>query len=267
MKMEMHGRKSCWKASASVDAIPVLRREVHLWRISLVRPPEDLRRLFTLLDSDERQRAARFHFANDREKFIAGRGGLRLILGRYLDEDPRTVCFSYGPSGKPEISGGDFDSKLRFNLSHSHELAVLAVTREQRVGIDLEVTGGDRLEPVEIADACFSPDEQRLVRQASSEERIDLFYRIWTRKEAILKGLGVGLNGLSDRFSISLGRRMVIPASSGDESESNWSVEEIRIAPNYVGAIAVEGDGVEISFHGTIDGNILVAAAPAFVSG
>lgn len=260
MEKERYCREN-WLSQRFDDAIPELRHGVHLWQIPLVRAPQDLRALSGLLDDDEERRAARFHFANDRENFIIGRGSLRLILGGYLKTKPSGLRFSYGPNGKPEIDDGNDDSTLRFNLSHSHAMAVVAVTRHRRVGIDIEALSGDRLDPVEIAEACFSPDEQQSLRRVSPEDRIDLFYRIWTRREALFKGLGVGLSGFHGRLPVSLGQRQVaVPTASGVESGGVWSMEEFRVSPNYVGAVAVEGEPVDIAFRGTIDGAMPVIA-------
>src|SRR5207245_1715236 len=109
--------------------------EVHVWRVPL--SENDPEQLGALLSRDEWIRAERFHFERDRARFICGRGLLRTILGRYLNTDPRDLTFVEGPYGKPELTG--IPSSLRFNLSHSDDLMLLAVTHARAVGVDLEM--------------------------------------------------------------------------------------------------------------------------------
>ena len=113
--------------------------EVHVWRIELEQPNDLLKNFRATLDPDELERARRFHFDKHRRHFIVGRGFLRNILGRYLEVEPAALRFSYGPYGKPALAGEYENSKLRFNLSHSHNLALFAITEEKHLGVDVEL--------------------------------------------------------------------------------------------------------------------------------
>src|SRR3954471_1862464 len=112
--------------------------EVHVWRAVLDLPPAAVMDLRRLLAADEQERADRFHFEQDRRHFIAARGMLRLLLGRYLRTAPEQLQFTYNPYGKPDLAAGPDAHPLRFNVSHSHGLALYAVTQGRRIGVDVE---------------------------------------------------------------------------------------------------------------------------------
>src|SRR5262245_16277885 len=130
--------------------------EVHVWQAELGRTASHVQALLNTLDPDERVRARRFRFPRDREYFIVARGLLRIILGRYVRENPNALRFSYNPYGKPALAEGHGARALSFNMSHAGGLALYAVTRGRRIGIDLE-----RIEPhfayEQIAEQFFSP--------------------------------------------------------------------------------------------------------------
>jgi 4'-phosphopantetheinyl transferase len=121
---------------------------VHVWRASLrVRVPAiDLHQLQATLTADEIHRAARFYFQKDRDHYIAGRGLVRAILGRYLDIAPGEIRFRYGLHGKPELDSSIDRRDISFNVSHSHDLALIAVAtaRKERVGRSVAENGRQR---------------------------------------------------------------------------------------------------------------------------
>ena len=111
--------------------------EVHSWCASLDVPPETSGRLYATLTPDERTRSARFQFERDQQRFIVARGVLRDLLGRYLQTQPRQISFVYNAFGKPDLSP-EFGNRLKFNLSHSAGLALIAIATASNVGVDLE---------------------------------------------------------------------------------------------------------------------------------
>ena len=186
------------------------RGEIHLWTAPLPASGECVAEMRALLAEDELHRAARFHFEQDRSAFILARGFLRTLLARYVD---REIRFVYGSHGKPRIDGPG----PCFNLSHTAGLAILALTLENEIGVDVE-----RIRPIEnrdaIAERYFSPSEYG---PALSDE---IFFQCWTRKEAYIKAVGAGLS---------------IPLRSIDMA--GWSLIDLRLPPGYAGAVAVEG--------------------------
>ncbi len=199
--------------------------EVHVWRAWLDVCTEVFGRLEASLAPDERERAARFRFARDRERFVAARGILRDILARYLGVNAAAPRFRYGEAGKPALEGSP---ELRFNASHSHGLGLYAVALGRDVGIDVELIrpgpAGER-----IAERFFYPSETASLRALPEEQQAGAFFRIWTRKEAYIKAVGKGLS---------------IPLNSfAAEEVPGWGVRDLDPDPRYRAAIAVEGEG------------------------
>jgi 4'-phosphopantetheinyl transferase len=194
------------------------------------------------LAADEHVRAEQFYFERDREHFIAARGVLRAILGGYLNRAPESLSFCYSSHGKPALAGETDDDAIRFNVSHSHGVALFAVTRGREVGIDVEHIRSD-LEVAEIAERFFSQREVAMLRTLPTEAQRQAFFCYWTRKEAYIKARGEGLSLPLNQFDVS-GEPAAIFATQQDTSEaSRWSLQELTPAPGYAAAITVEGHG------------------------
>jgi 4'-phosphopantetheinyl transferase len=223
---------------------PALTAEnVHVWRIPLEIGHSMLLRLRDTLTDDERQRADRFHFDKDRRHFTAGRGTLRLILAHYLRLRPEAIRFSYTSYGKPFLAGES--ETLRFNLTHSHELALLAVTLGRDIGVDIEHIRDNLERDGELlAERFFSPREVAALRSLPAELRREAFFHCWTRKEAYIKANGQGLSLPLDQFDVSLhpGEPAALLATQHDPAQAQrWSLVSLAPAEGYVGALAVEG--------------------------
>lgn len=205
------------------QTLTALDQAVHVWML----PPLDaamktsLADLQALLSEDERLRERSFHFAANREAFVANRGRLRLVLAHYLSCRPEHVQFIQGPQGKPELENGN-DHGLTFNLSHTDGLAVAAVTRRRRVGVDVE-----RMKAIpdilDIARYSFSTNEYRQLASLPAAEQPGAFYACWTRKEAFVKGLGTGLAQNLAEFEVSL-----LPGEPAALLTCRWSPELCR---------------------------------------
>jgi 4'-phosphopantetheinyl transferase len=220
--------------------IPAPRGEVHVWRAPLSISDPERADLLATLSPDERARADRFHFDRDRAHFIAGRGFLRAILGAYLDVAPRALVFDYSPHGKPRLATGA--GGLRFNLSHSHDLALCAVALDRELGVDVEYIQ-PRLEEG-IAERFFSRREVAALRSLPAEAQSAAFFACWTRKEAYVKAHGQGLSLRLDRFDVSLapGEPAALLRTEDDPAEAmRWSLRELVPGPGYAGALAAEG--------------------------
>jgi len=219
--------------------------EVHVWRANLDKAPSQIQGFFHNLAADERARAERFYFERDREHFIGARGVLRAILGCYLNRMPECLSFRYGSHGKPALAGESDGGTIRFSVSHSHGVALYAVTRGREVGIDLERIRFD-VAVAEIAERFFSRREAAMLRTLPSEVQRQAFFRCWTRKEAYIKARGEGLSLALDQFDVSLapGEPEATLGTRRDPSEaSRWSLQELIPAPGYVAALAAEGQG------------------------
>jgi 4'-phosphopantetheinyl transferase len=213
--------------------------EVHVWRVDLD-PQPALEGLEPCLSSDEQARAGVFAFARDRRRYCVSHVALRSILARYLAVHPQAVRFAQGPQEKPYLVGG---TDLRFNLSHSGDLAVVAVARGREVGVDLEqVRELDDLEG--LAEDCFAPPELSAWRALPRDHRPAAFFATWTRKEAYLKAGGVGLSRSLQSFEVSVlpGERPRLLRVLDDPGEpARWTLKTLTFEPGFAATVAIEG--------------------------
>jgi len=231
--------------SAPPKALDLGENEVDVWRASLKCAPELIRRVESTLSDDERNRAARFHFARDREFFVAARGMLRELAGAYLKSAPSELRFQYGPEGKPSISRKNLDCPIRFNLSHARETALYAFACGREVGIDIEDIRSDFAGEA-IAEHFFSADEVAELRALPAELQTEGFFNCWTRKEAYVKARGGGLQIPLDSFAVVLTPGAPVQFVRG--VESRWNLIAFTPGPNSVAALAFDGSPCEVRF-------------------
>lgn len=236
-------------ASPPPHASPADDTRVVVWRTRLDVPPDDLARAERLLSSDERTRAERYRFPIHRARYIAARGALRAILAEILETDPAGLRFVYGPQGKPTLATPSGGGTVCFNVSHAGDTALIAVTERRRIGVDLEQARPD-LAYLEIAERFFSPREVATLRALTPQQQQEGFLRCWTRKEAYIKALGVGLSLNLASFDVSLapGDAPALLASRPDPHEaSRWSLHDLDGGPGYTAALAVEGHDLHVT--------------------
>lgn len=221
---------------------------VHVWSARLDLPAAIRGGLAAALSADEQSRAARFRFDKHRDRFIAARGILRQILSLYLCIPAAQVRFSLTQYGKPELSEQTGEGALQFNVSHSHDIALYAVTRSRRIGVDIEHVRA--IDAESIARWFFSDGEYRSLRAVPEAQKIDTFLTCWTRKEAYIKARGEGLSMPLDSFEVS-----VLPNAppkllwnrTDPEEVERWTVTDVCPDPDYLGALVVEGHGWQLS--------------------
>lgn len=219
--------------------------EVHVWRAALDLPAAAAVEYRELLEAAELERAARFYFDRDRQRFIVGRGLLRLILGRYLETAPERLRFVYNQHGKPALDAPFDRSELLFNLSHAEGLALYAVTRRRAIGVDLERVRDD-FACEKLAQRFFSPQEAAALAALPAAAKARAFFDGWTRKEAYIKAQGRGLSMPLDSFDVSLapGRPAQLLATRQDPQEAaQWTLCALSPGEGYAGALAVQGQG------------------------
>lgn len=214
--------------------------EVHLWKADLYVGEDAQLRLRQFLSEEEKARADRFVFERDRHHWAAGRGMLREILGSYLGRQPASLEIVKQTGGKPRL-GHDRqagDPTIKFNLSHSGSLALLAVTLDREVGIDVEHFRPE-VATSEIAERYFSPEEQSELHSVPEELRTEAFFLCWTRKEAFLKARGDGLRTPLDSFTVSLtpGRPAVLRCNDAPR----WALFSFCPQAGSVAALVTEG--------------------------
>ncbi|MEO6809945.1 MAG: 4'-phosphopantetheinyl transferase superfamily protein [Isosphaeraceae bacterium] len=219
--------------------------DVHVWRIPLDQPKGVVGRLRRVLSEDERERADRFRMELHRDHFTAGRGVLRQILGGYLGVGADALVFRKGTFGKPGLAGAEGESSIRFNLTHSGGLALLAVTSRREVGVDIE-----QVRPMDDAEQIitrfFSRKEQADFLSLPRGQRTAAFFRGWTRKEAYMKATGEGFALALDRFDVSISpdepaRLLHVEGRPGEPER--WSLADLAPGPGFQGALVVEASG------------------------
>ena len=220
--------------------------EVHVWRV----PLDDSRitELRSTLSPDECARADRFHFERDRNHFIVARSSLRTILGAYLKKNPPELSFSCSNYGKPSLFGEPAGNELRFNLSHANELALIAVTSNRAIGVDIEFIRPE-FASEELAERFFSRTEVSALRALPADMQSEAFFNCWTRKEAYIKARGEGMSLPLNQFNVSLTPESdaALLGNQRDAGEvSRWSLRELHPGPGYRAAVAVEGQGWEL---------------------
>lgn len=223
---------------------------LQIWRVN-IDPAQPLPEHWTAtLSADELVRAERFHHDADRCRFVLGRCALRDILAHTADSSAVNVRFEYGAAGKPAAP----DLALSFNLSHAHNLMLLAVS-DLPVGVDLEYMAPIP-ELMDVARDHFSRDEMRQLNGLPANEQVAAFYRIWTRKEALVKAAGDGLLMPLGTFSVSLQAASIWrELSTAEDVVRGWRLFGFVPAADYVAALAIDRryDGTAPQFRDYAD--------------
>lgn len=226
---------------------------VHVWRLALDLSEPAIADLRTILPPDEEARAARYLFDKHRRRFIACRGQVRRILAGYLGAAPSAIGFRHGPKGKPSLAAPWMDSQIQFNVSNSHELALCAVALDRELGVDLEYIH----RPTEIeglAERFFAPREVDMLRSLPEKQRIEAFFNCWTRKEAVLKAVGIGLGMPLNQVEVTLSpqdpARVLVFADDAATALRSvilpWWLHNLDPASDYCGALASRGQPLEV---------------------
>ena len=216
--------------------------EIHIWCAALNQSIARVQMLPRTLPVDELLRAERFHFEKDRKSFIITRGILRMILGSYLGAEPNRLRFYYGKYGKPALADTFGKKTIHFNLSHSNGVALFAFTRDCEIGVDVEEMR--EIEDLDqIAGRFFSEGENKVFCGLPEDKKKEAFFNCWTRKEAFMKACGDGLSRSLDKFEVSLvpgGPAQLLEMEGNSREAARWSIQDLRPAHNYVGAVAVK---------------------------
>lgn len=219
---------------------------VFCWRVAIdALATGDLARFGLMLNASERAKADRFIHLADRRRFIATHGALRLLAGAWLNLPPRTVRLDTPPGGKPIC----LDASLSFNISHSGDIGLIALTQSHPTGVDVEKVR--RLPAARlIAERHFHPGEIADLATLSGPEEEVAFFRCWTRKEAVTKAIGRGLGLPLNTFRVSClpdqpAELIVPPPNHG----AAWSLVDLDVGPGYRAALAVPAGNLDLRLH------------------
>jgi 4'-phosphopantetheinyl transferase len=209
---------------------------VDVWVVELDKPDGTVLAASSLLSEEELKRASLGSTEVQRRRTLS-RAALRTVLGSYLGRPPESVQFAYGAFGKPVLA--DAESAVHFNVSASGDCCLIAVTTVGPIGVDVErfaaLDNVDRL-----AARFFAPAETATINRLSGEQKLRSFYNCWTRSEAYVKALGVGLSSPLNRFVVSIedGEPPAILALEDDDPRA-WALAALHPRPDYIGALAV----------------------------
>jgi 4'-phosphopantetheinyl transferase len=220
----------------------LLAHNVHVWNIELNCDRSQINQFRQILTDEERQRAAKFINPTHGERWTVARGYLRQILSQYLDLAPAQIVFRFGAQGKPEIEGNE----LQFNLSHSRDRAVYAISAKHPVGIDLEYI--HPLPAADLVDRFFSPAERDIFHRLPIDIQQAAFFHAWTQKEAYLKACGTGLSTPLDQIEVSIDPRTPTAIISAVLA-AIWKIQKLAISAEYAGAIVTAGSIEQIEYR------------------
>lgn len=213
--------------------------EIRVWITNLDRT--ESQKHLHLLSSDERQRAGRFRFDVHRNRFIAARGTLRVLLGNELKRDPSAIEFQYGKNGKPFVAA----QSAQFNVSHSHGVAAFALSRGIELGIDVERIDSRPLQEG-VAERFFSPNEVKVLRSLPEELQPLAFFNCWTRKESYIKATGEGISIGLDQFDVSLTPgepAQLLSVRRDPEETQRWTMLDLDAPSGFAGALCARNCG------------------------
>jgi 4'-phosphopantetheinyl transferase len=215
------------------------RSDVDIWIIQLEQDDEQVSCLEPVVSADERERAQRFVFAHDRRRYVVAHGMLRRILGRYIGLQPDSISFRVGPYGKPCLTESE---TVRFNLTHSGVLGMVAITTGREVGADVEQIRPE-LADLSVARRFFASAEVAALASLEGVARVRAFFACWTRKEAYIKALGLGLSLDLGSFAVTVAHDeppRLLSANGGASEIARWQFHTIDAAPGYAATVAVE---------------------------
>lgn len=238
---------SVWKLHSEPNILAL--GQIDLWLTKIGLSGEQINQYANLLSRDELERANSFHFEHHREAFCIGRGILRSILSRYLLVEPKYIHLEYSAYGKPAVSG-EAAGVLDFNLAHSGEWVLYAISLPRRIGVDIEQVQAKE-GWVQIAQSFFAPREIQTLLALPGERQLSAFYACWTRKEAFIKALGKGLSYPLDKFCVSVAREdapRLLAVQDESEAIDDWNLFDIPIDGKYQATLAAEGIVREINY-------------------
>jgi 4'-phosphopantetheinyl transferase len=216
---------------------------ISIWSVGLEWPESEVQAAAEILSSEEQERAKRFHRVRDRKHFIVAHAVLRLILGRYLNIDPRQVSSENNTFGKPRLMDGAYYPDVRFNVAHSRSVALYAFAIGREIGVDLEFTEPD-FARMGLARTLFAPEEVEALSPLSNKDFVAGFYRCWTRKEAYVKAKGLGLSLPLNSFVVSVGPPNETPLLIADRNEigeqTEWILVDLIVGEGFAASLAVE---------------------------
>ncbi len=239
-----------------MDKLSELTEEyVDVWQTRLDLADNIISEYFNLLDKKEQQRALKFKIEDKYRQFVISRGLLRQILGLTLAMDPSSLQFHYEKLGKPYVQECSAGKQINFNVSHSHDIAVIAVTLDRVVGIDIEKQRDD-IDHNKLAKRYFSSLEYDCFNQCHDDIRSRVFYTCWTRKEAVVKATGKGIAYGLNKFDVSIhpdDPPEILHTHWDPNEKSQWIMRDLDTDVGFVASLASKGKPFRIRYRDPSD--------------
>lgn len=221
---------------------------IHIWYCDFDQNRAQINYYTSLLSKDEKQKADRFKFKKDEDCYIITRGILRLLIASYLRMNAKDLSFKYTSFGKPYLA---IKNELKFNVSHSGNMAAFAFFKGQEIGVDIEKVKND-FDVLELAQNFFSQTEIIALENQPKEELPKAFFRCWTRKEAFIKAEGSGLSFPLDKFEVSLDddfHAELLETQWNSEEKKEWKLFSFVPATGYIAAVAIAKPNAKIIYR------------------
>lgn len=239
-----------WQPSLRTMITPRINQgELHVWWANLRDFDSDVYALQGILSPRERAKAARFRFLLNKKNHIISRGILRTLLGSYVAQSPSDLNFTTGEHGKLELRRDSRGAAIHFNLSHSGDVALYAITCDCPIGVDVEY-----IRPIphyeRIVLEYFSQSEADVLIGLPVKRQAGRFFNLWTRKEALLKAMGKGLgNGhaIRDAFLLEPGASYFTHGLDLPQVSTDWGVRSFSPTLGYIAAVAFQKPNLDLS--------------------
>jgi len=223
------------------EKINLTDRDVHIWQIFLEEPIEKAKDMGWILSDEEKYRAGRFQFEHHQRRFLISHAALRHILSQYTGIEPQHIQYQITSYGKPHLRNKtEFD--IQFNLSHSHERAVVAICQNQPIGIDIEYIRSTA-DIASLAKQNFSTNEYQQFAKLPVTDSLLGFFNTWTRKEAYIKAIGEGLSHPLHTFEVTVNPgepAQMLSIANDLKAARHWTLEAVQVQDGYAAAFAVQ---------------------------
>lgn len=230
--------------------IDQLADKIHFLYTSLKQPEYVIRNCYDNLPKFEKESIDRYKIKTIKDRQILAKGLLYIALGYYLERDPQNIEIEFNEFGKPFLTGISNDKMIFFNMSHSNDLAVYAFAKDRNIGVDVEQI--KQISDIEgVIDLCFSESEKVWFNKIPFDNKNEVFYKIWTSKEAYIKAIGMGLHFPPNKISTGLNSEgdIFFNEIEVDENPGRWGLHTFTISPDFSSAVVVENDDPEIEYY------------------
>jgi len=229
--------------------IEIGSHDVHVWGFSLDVDAAELTHAAQYLSGNEQERVNRLVSGRHQQEFMAAHVVLRKVLSRYCTQRPQELDIQKTSAGKPFLT---HDHAVRFNLTHSHGRALIAIAKDREVGIDLEKVRPE-VDIVSLANRFLSSQDQAFIGGGDSKRRHERFLQVWVAREAVFKGEGKGMTFPLHRDHVELssdGKEGRLVRGGGGSEGTNMPIRFLPLESGWVGAVAAEGTNWTVTYHG-----------------